>query len=114
MKIAKQNSGLIVAEKDLRTHPVKVLLSRIETESLDQLCKIHGIKRATYLRSIALSEPPKLVPEVNRKLLGDLGHIGNNLNQLARAIHSEKVNVTIVEIEKLLAELRLTLIGEKG
>lgn len=114
MQIHKQNSGYIVAEEDLRTHPVKVLLSRRELRALDQLCQLHGIKRATYLRSIALSEPPKLVPEVNRLLLGNLGRLGNNLNQIARAINSGSLKVMVEEVEKLLAELRLTLIGEKG
>lgn len=112
MKIFKQNSGLEVAEEDKRTRAVKVLLSEIEVMALDQLCELHGIKRATYLRSIALSEPPKVVPEVNRKLLGDLGRIGNNLNQLAKAVHSKTVHVTISDLEKELADLRLILIGE--
>jgi hypothetical protein len=72
---------------------------------------------SAYLRTAALRvtiNPPS-VPRVNLRLLGDLGRVGNNLNQLVHAIHAGRAApglLTVLnELLVMLQTVRRELIG---
>ena len=78
--------------KAKRTHQYKVLFNDAEHERLLALCEAAGRKPGTYCRLKALEDgqvvyvSPDLQP-----VLGQLGRIGNNLNQIAHHLNEGHV-----------------------
>jgi hypothetical protein len=72
---------------------------------------------SAYLRAAALRAKinPPLVPPINLRFVGDLGRVGNNLNQLVHAIHAGRAApgllAVIEELRSLLDDVRRELIG---
>ena len=59
------------------------------------------------LKALNLPLPPAPLPEIRRELCMELGRVGNNLNQLLKAIHEGRVvSVRAQEIEPVVAMLK--------
>ena len=89
---------------DKRSHQVKVLFNDAEYQQFLSLCEASGLKPGTYCRLAALQQHLQMVlvtPEVMR-LRGDLGHYGNNVNQIARNLNAGNVMDTVdaVQVEQ--------------
>ncbi len=83
------------SEKRLRTAHLTIRLTPDERAVIDNNADRAGLTSGSYARQVLLGAPaPRQVrrPPVERKevvrLLGQLGYVGNNLNQIARAINS--------------------------
>ena len=75
------------------------------------------VRRAVFSRKL----PPQAAPEVNRETYQELARVGNNLNQLVRAIHRGELPQTslgrLPELEGLrvlLKEIGLQVLGVSG
>ncbi|MDD5365362.1 MAG: plasmid mobilization relaxosome protein MobC [Gallionellaceae bacterium] len=72
---------------------VKARVSATEAEAIKELAQACGLTVAEYLRRSALRQelrPVSKVPPVNLKTAVELGRLGSNLNQLAKAANSGK------------------------
>ena len=83
------------SEKRVRNRHLTVRLSEDERAAIDEAAERAGLMPGSYAREALLGKPaPRQVrrPAVERKelarLLGQVGHIGGNLNQLAKAANS--------------------------
>ena len=83
------------SEKRVRDRTLQVRLSPEEHAAIDEAAEKAGLAIGSYARQALLGAPaPRQVrrPIVERRelarLLGELGHIGGNLNQLAKAANS--------------------------
>jgi Bacterial mobilisation protein (MobC) len=82
-------------EKRVRSHVLTLRLSAEERAAVDQAAERAGLVTGSYARQVLLGAPaPRQVrrPPVERRelvrLLGELGKVGGNLNQLAKAVHT--------------------------
>jgi Bacterial mobilisation protein (MobC) len=82
-------------EKRARKKHLTIRLADEEREAIDVGAERAGLTAGSYARQILLGAPaPRQVrrPAVEKKqlarLLGQLGYIGNNVNQIARALNS--------------------------
>ncbi len=98
-------------EKRVRSRILPVRLSDDERAVIEAAAERAGLAAGSYARQTLLGAPaPRQVrrPPVERRelarLLGELGKLGGNLNQLARAANSGTVLDT-VEIEAALKGL---------
>lgn len=99
-------------EKRIRNQILTIRLSEGERAAIDAAAERAGLVTGSYAREVLLGAPaPRQVrrPPVERKelvrLLGELGKIGGNLNQLARAANAGLV-VYGGEIERSLSDLQ--------
>ena len=83
------------SEKRVRTRHLTIRLSPAERTTIDDAADRAGLTTGSYARQVLLDAPPPRQvrrPPVERRelarLLGQLGHIGSNLNQIARAANS--------------------------
>ena len=100
------------SEKRARTAHLTIRFTPDERASLDAAAERAGLTSGSYARQVLLGAPaPRQVrrPPVERRelarLLGELGHIGGNINQLAHASNSG-LPVLRREIMDALAGLR--------
>jgi len=98
-------------EKRERTAHVTVRLSPAERSELDGKAEAEGLTVSSYIRQIALGGPPprqgKRRPHAQVdlvRLLGQVGKIGSNLNQVARRMNAGD-SVSAAEIQDTLAGL---------
>jgi len=98
-------------EKRVRSTVLPIRLSPEERAEIDAAAERAGLMTGSYARQALLGGPrPRQArrPPVERKelarLLGELGHIGANLNQLAKAANTGVVVYT-GEIDAALAGL---------
>jgi hypothetical protein len=89
------------SEKRARTAHLTIRLSPEERAEIDAAAERAGLMAGSYARQALLGGPrPRQArrPPVERKelarLLGELGHIGANLNQLAKAANTGVVVYT--------------------
>jgi hypothetical protein len=82
------------SEKRARTKHLTIRLSPEERAAIDLAADRAGLTPGSYARQVLLRAPaPRQVrrPPVERRelarLLGELGHIGGNLNQIARGVN---------------------------
>ena len=80
-------------------------MDAVSTPNLESIAR-----RLTYIRASALNKPLKVIPEPSLKLVGELGRIGNNLNQYQRSANSNST-INFIEIDKLIGELKVVLMG---
>lgn len=94
---------------------VSIGLEPADLDTVDARAEAAGLSRAAYIRAAVLGHPgiravPR--PHVEKSLLGQavgqLGRIGNNLNQLAHQANAGRV-LAPVELEPVLAEVRDTV-----
>lgn len=92
-----------------RTAVVPIRFTRIERDTLRSNAREVHLSISEWVRRAALQRrlPPTTVPPINLDAYQELCRIGNNLNQLMRAYHSE--GRAIPEIFTLLESLRLML-----
>jgi hypothetical protein len=110
-------------EKRARETHLTVRLSADERAAVDAAAERAGLTAGSYARQAMLGAPaPRQVrrPPVERKelarLLGELGKIGSNLNQLAKAVH-EGLVVYSGEIDAALGgllEVRAAILAALG
>ncbi len=100
------------SEKRARTSHLTIRLTPDERTTIDDAADRAGLTTGSYARQAVMCAPvPRQVrrPPVERKelarLLGEVGKIGSNLNQLARATNAG-VLVYECEIDGALAGLR--------
>jgi hypothetical protein len=97
-----------------------------ELAALDDAASRAGLTRASYQRVQTLATPPKtrstrrapVEREMLAKALGQLGRVGNNLNQLARAANidrteREEIMITVAELRGMLPAFMQAL-GRSG
>lgn len=98
-------------------------LSNSERAALEEKAKEAGLKLSAYLREAGLNKTiqkrNKRVPQINRETYVELGRIGININQLAKAANTSvlkglECNINTNELAKLsslLQEIRLSILG---
>lgn len=98
-------------EKRLRTSHITVRLTPDERTSIDGAAERAGFTTGSYVRQIVLAAPtPRQVrrPPIERRelarLLGELGRVGNNINQIARVINSG-AEIEMKELEDAIISL---------
>jgi hypothetical protein len=87
-----------------RTKIIKLRVSESEYEDLKTRCD--RAELAPWMREVCLNQhvlKRSKVPDVDPKLLRQLAGIGNNLNQIARVVNSQRHDV--VNLVKVLAHL---------
>lgn len=100
-----------------RTKVVPVRLSPEERDRLARLAKEHHVSLSDYIRRLALNRqmPPAAQPEINRETYRELSRIGNNLNQLTRALNSgvlQGVDLGLLQdIRNLVKQVGLQALG---
>jgi len=93
-----------------RTPPFSIRMSVDERIEIERRSSAAGLSIAGYFKSAALNQRPRKFrhPQVDRaelaRLLGQLGRVGNNLNQLARTLNAEG-SVEIPELVTALNDL---------
>ena len=82
------------SEKRKRTCPLTIRLTPDERATIEAAAERAGLACGSYARRVLLGAPtPRQVrrPPAERRelarLLGELGRVGNNINQVARAMH---------------------------
>jgi hypothetical protein len=82
------------SETRVRTEHLTIRLSPEERAAIDQAADRAGLTQGSYARQVLLGAPaPRQVrrPPVERRelarLLGEIGHVGGNLNQIARGVN---------------------------
>ena len=100
------------SEKRARTAHLTIRLSAEERAAIDEAARRSGLTSGSYARQLLLGAPtPRQVrrPPIERqelaRLLGQLGRIGSNLNQLAHAANSG-LPVARIDIADALNGLR--------
>ena len=79
-----------IDEKFKRSNVITLRLTEIEMITLDKACDNTGLSRSDYLRNLIMNNTPKIHFEVVadmdilRKIVGEYGKIGSNLNQIAK------------------------------
>ena len=89
----------------VRSAVVPIRLTPTEYEAIRAIAKSVGLSLSAFIRAASLKRrlPPSSAPEVNRWTYEELARIGNNLNQLMRAVHARVVDCVD---EALLRQLR--------
>jgi hypothetical protein len=113
-------------DKRKKSVPVTTRYDAAELAALDEAASKAGLTRASYQRVQTLSTPPKtrstrrapVEREMLALALGQLGRVGNNLNQIARAANidgAERHNVmaTVADLRDLLP-LFMEALGRKA
>ena len=100
-------------------------LSTTERAALEEKAKEAGLKLSAYLREAGLNKTiqnkKKFIPQINRAVYVELGRIGININQLAKAANTSvlkglECNINTNELSELLSllqEIRLSVMGIK-
>lgn len=71
--------------EELRLHSVSCRLTDAELATLDE--RRGEVSRGEWLRRAALSQPPRVVPTINKEAWSELSRTASNLNQLTRALN---------------------------
>ena len=97
-----------------RTPPFSMRLSDDERTEIERRASIAGLSIAGYCKSVILNKPP---PRKSRRasidqielsrLLGELGRVGSNLNQIARQLNMG-ASVEVPEVQEALNDLAET------
>ena len=96
-----------------RRNNITVKLTDIELELLNQNVEMAGTSKAGYLRNLLIGTPMKVRYEIVadmqdlRKLAGEYGKIGSNLNQIAKYFNTggERSLAMEDEIRQCISEL---------
>ena len=103
------------SEKRRRRRLIQVRCTDAEFDVIQAKADHAGLYAASYLRATALGTPgPRALrrPPVDRKelarLLGELGRVGNNLNQIARSLNlgDSPPSEELLETPRAFAEMR--------
>lgn len=87
-----------------RTIEIKVRLNRKEAEVLNKQVKKSGLSREGYIRQLISGSIPREAPPPDYyKMMQELYHIGNNLNQIAQKAHV----LNVIDVQRYDREIRL-------
>ena len=94
-------------------HFIGVRLSDFELDRLDQNAKLLGISRSEYVRKLLIEKEIKnhieIVADMGdlKKLVGEYGKIGSNLNQIAKYFNTGGMRSLAIEdeIHQCIADL---------
>lgn len=82
------------SEKRARASHLTIRLTEAERAEIDAAAARGGLTAGSYARQVLLAAPPPRQvrrPPIERKelarLLGEFGHIGSNINQIARVLN---------------------------
>jgi Bacterial mobilisation protein (MobC) len=100
------------SETRKKSTPVTTRYDELELAELDDAASKAGLTRASYQRVQTLATQPKtrstrrppIERELLAKLLGQIGKVGSNLNQIAHAAHLDKAEH--FEIAEVIRENR--------
>lgn len=102
------------SESRQKQERLTVRFTPAEREQLEALADRAGLTLGSYLRSRALETPtmrairrPTAAVEVLKRLLGQVGKIGGNLNQLAKGLNRGETPL-VTDIQETLAAIRQT------
>lgn len=94
-----------IDEKFKRSNVITLRLTEIEMATLDKACDNTGLSRSDYLRNLIMNNTPQIHFEVVadmdilRKIVGEYGKIGSNLNQIAKHFNSGGERSLMIEDE---------------
>ena len=104
------------SENRKKNTPVTTRYDEAELKELDEAASRAGLTRASFQRVQSLAKPKTrstrrapIERETLAKVLGQLGKIGSNLNQIARSINRGRTTYDEGEIFAAVAELRALL-----
>ena len=106
-------------KSNTRTAVVPIRLTEDERNSLVEAAKGRGLSLSSFVRAIVTNRklPSAIAPEINRLAYQELARIGNNLNQLVRAVNSGLVKLLDRDILDQLSEqvrnIGLKLLGAR-
>ena len=110
--------------EDAKTSFISVRCTAKERAAIDAAATEAGLSIGAYLRALAVGHPgPRAVrrPPIERKelarLLGHLGKVGSNINQLAHAYNSTRRIPSLAELDVMreqVVELRDALMKALG
>lgn len=117
---ARRRSG---SAKRQRAAVVSFRVTPAEREALDAAAAAAGMLIGTYVCHLVLAAPPP--PKVRRpsanhgqlvQLLGEIGRIGSNINQLARSANAQRVVAgdQLAEAVADVAEMRAAVLAALG
>lgn len=96
-----------------RAHVVKVRMSAEELDQLDVIRNATGLSRADQVRFSALGSSDAVAYRAElTRILGELGKIGSNINQMAQAANASaqpEVGANFEELEALIRRVRSSL-----
>ena len=97
-----------------------IRLSSKERQSIEIKADSAGMKLGEYIRATVLEQKiPPSIPETNRKIYIELRRIGNNINQIARAVNigikrGDRLNIEmgkLIELSECLDRLKLEVLA---
>ncbi|WP_028829045.1 plasmid mobilization protein [Proteocatella sphenisci] len=97
-----------MVENRKRQNQIKIYLNDKETELLEEKSKIFGKNKSEFLRQGIIRSDPEELRKFNdnfEKLIIQYKAVGNNINQLARAVNQGRLRVESQEFEKLRIEV---------
>ena len=114
-----------MSKSESRQRPKQVLIRLTDSEhaALSALAEQSGLALADFVRAQALDEQPIRVrrrPTADRaalaKVLAGIGQIGNNVNQIARALNRERSPDAehVTEAMKAVVEMRDAVLAALG
>ncbi len=94
----------------MRDKIARVRLTQDEHEQLSKLADENDLTLSEYIRRSALKRKTKITTEFEKALYFEINRIGNNLNQIAKYVNTNKkldkfVLKSLVSIERELKEL---------
>jgi hypothetical protein len=113
-------TGKKSAQKDKRTHTQCIRLSAMELRHVEDYAERAGLDIPSYIRLLIVGITPVIVPQINVEAFGQLGRVGNNLNQLVRLANQgvlpEKNEILplLNTLLELITETRKQLNPQKG
>ncbi|MCP3713132.1 MobC family plasmid mobilization relaxosome protein [Paraburkholderia sp. CNPSo 3274] len=98
----------------LRAHRVSVYCTAYELATLAERAQAVHLRTPAYIRELALDRAPVTIPETNRAAVLELARVGNNLNQVARHLHTDGLEgIEVGQIRAVLLAVQLAVIGLK-
>ncbi len=103
--------------QDKRISVVPIRFTASEHTSLRSAANKLGVSLSQFVRTKACGRrlPRSPAPEINRRTYEELCRIGNNLNQLLRAVHSRTAEVVdldlLVSLSRSVREVATQVLG---
>jgi hypothetical protein len=89
-----------------RTYRKEIQLRLDEWERIRERARECGMRPAAYIRTVALGALPKARPnQLEKDAIYHLTRVGNNLNQLAHALHRDGPSDLAVMLRQALEEV---------
>ena len=97
-----------MVENRKRKNQIKIYLNDEEVKKLEKKIELFGKSKSEFIRQSVLNSEPIDMKKFNdnfEKLIIQYKAVGNNINQLTRAVNQGKVKVEPQEFEKLRIEV---------